>query len=97
MEYKILNIVEQDNGFEVEIEFELDNEKKRTKFVFMKREWANEMWKRTIEAHLARLETTHKIQIDKTKYIGKKFDTKSYKNTDIIAEAAIEETNKKSK
>ncbi len=81
MQYKIVDIKDTTNGFEVDVEFYVDNKKRTLRFAFTQDAWRDQSWRRTIERNLLNIKQTHDLSKQKHQYIGKTF-TASEENTE---------------
>lgn len=71
MEYEIKDMHQIEGGFEVDVEYVLNNEKKQIRFSFGLNAWENEAWKDAVNKRMLEVEKASKLEIDKTKYLGK--------------------------
>ena len=89
MEYEIKNINRSDNSFEVDVEYIINNKKNNIRFSFGIDSWKNEAWKRSIETRLDNIKNFEDIEVEKIKYINKKFKSKRHETTDESSEVVL--------
>jgi len=73
MKYKIVDIRETANGFEVDVEYVIDNEKKMLRFAFAHDAWNDEKWRKVIEHNLLNIKKSKEMAMQKEKYVNKEF------------------------
>ena len=71
MEYEIVNIQENEMGFEVDVKYTFEGKEKEMRFSFAADAWEGEKWKKSIDNYFSKLAIQEKIKKEKAKYIKK--------------------------
>ncbi len=73
MQYKIIDIKDTANGFEVDVEFVINNKKQNMRFAFTHDAWRDESWRKTIEYNLLNIQKSVNLTKQKQSYINQVF------------------------